>query len=281
MAGRMTYEVKVGGNVASLKKAPRYEPQDPPLYRVTESRNGCVEGWTDRKPFEVSFIIAFAGAVLAVAGYLLYRSEAMTETPRYLIAGVLGLAGAVVILKGIGTISDRRRMRIESERIVTGRTFLWIPFKREVHCKAEHVLCASWKDKRDPRLWHLDACVVLPRPYGGVTFARREGYAQIPTEEAARLKPYETALLEIHEEAKELAAALEVEFKPNFGPGPVPDDLLAFFSAEDLQAARDAHAAEEAAAEAAKEETENESKPVKKPRAPTKTRLPRTKRKGE
>ncbi|MCZ7648727.1 MAG: hypothetical protein M5U26_26300 [Planctomycetota bacterium] len=269
MAGRWAYEVRVGKNVASLKKAPSYDPrQDAPLYRLQEADEGRAEGLTDRVPFEVSFVYLLLGGVLCTAAYLLYRAESMSELARYGGGAVLGLAGLGVVLKGILTIGDRRRMLVESGRIVTSRTVFWIPFKKEIHCKPEHVVCAGHTKKNDPRCWRLDACVVLPRPFGGIPFVRLEGYAEISTDEAARLKTYEVALLEIHEEARKLAEALDVPLKPHFGPGPIPEELAELFGEEAMQAAKAEAAAEEAEAQDAEEpEDEPEARPARaKPR---------------
>lgn len=234
-----TYQVQVGKNVASLKS---YHNPKMPRFRLQELGPGKLSSQTDAKGFEVPFIIIFSSLVLGLVAYLFYTWDKLPPYATITLGSLFAGAGVIILFWGIGTISKRAGVKIDGKDGLLWKRFFWITRKRPLkENKPDYVCCTASLDREIRGCYILDVCLHCPQPVGMLSVTHMKGYAQIPEDKGAQYKPYETALVESHEKAQEIAKELKLELHPNFSGGPVSDVLRKFFDTdEDEEEANDA-----------------------------------------
>ncbi len=230
MSVNFAYEVKVGKNVASLKGYHNKKPR----FKLKHHQKGALTSMTDPKGFEFPFIVIFGGLVLALASYLFYTWDKLPRYATLSLAILLGVAAVATTLYGIGSISAGSGLLIENKEVIYWRRFFWITRRNNLTALGpDYVFCAASLSPQDGSSYILDLCLHFPQPIGMLSVFQLEGYTRIPPEKGAQWKPYETALIEIHERAKQIGAELNLELHPNFSGGPVSDVLRDFFNTEE------------------------------------------------
>ena len=217
MAGNYAYQVQVGKNVASLKAY--HNPKMPRLI-LEEQGPGKLTSQTEPKRFELPFMLVMIGLALGLCSYLFYTWEEMHLYVTYTFAGLF-CAGAVgFIIYGIGIISARTSLRIVDHQATLRKRFFWIT-RRKALGRPDYVICTATLDPRVRSSYFLDVCLHFPQPVGVISVTHVMGYAQIEQAKAVQHKAYETAMIEVHEKAKQIAGEQDIEFRSNFSGGPV------------------------------------------------------------
>lgn len=225
MPASYVYQVKVGKNVASLKAY--HNPKKPRLH-LEHLQEGELSSQTSATSIEIPLLIVVAGLALGVLGYLSFTWGDMSIYLSMPLGLLFSTAGAAVVVHGIGTISARCGFIYKNQQGQYWRRFFWITRRQEAG-RAEYVYCTGTIDPETGASYMLDVCLHYPVPIGPISVAHLRGYTKIPADKGAQYTPYENALFQIHEKAKDIAEKLELPFKPNFSAGPVIAQFADFF----------------------------------------------------
>jgi len=225
MPASYVYDVKVGKNVASLKGY--HNPKKPRLH-LERLEEGALSSRSPAKMFELPFLIVLAGLVLGLLSYQCFTWKNMSIYVTMSLGFLFLIAGAVVVIYGIGAISQRYGFVYENQQGQYWRRFFWIT-RHQKAGRPDHVYCTGTPDPESPGCYFLDVCLHYAAPMGPISVTHVRGYAKIPAEKGAQYTAFENAMIQIHEKAQEIAEKLDLPFKPNFSAGPVSDQLAEFF----------------------------------------------------
>jgi len=230
MPANCVYQVKVGKNVASLKGY--HNPKKRRLH-LEHLQEGELSSQTTATSIEVPLGIVVAGLALGALGYLCFTWNEMSVWLSMPLGFLFSIPAAYVIIYGIGLISARHGFIYKDQQGQYWRRFFWITLRQEAG-QADYVYCTGTIDPETRTSYLLDVSLHYPQPVGPIAVAHLRGYTKIPADKGAQYTPYENALFEIHEKAKDVAEKLELPFKPNFSAGPVIGQFAEFF--KDLEA---------------------------------------------
>jgi len=259
MPANCVYQVKVGKNVASLKGY--HNPKKRRLH-LEHLQKGELSSQTTATSIEVPLGIVVAGLALGALGYLCFTWNEMHIYLSMPLGFLFSIPAAYVVIYGIGLISARHGFTYKNQQGQYWRRFFWITLRQEAG-QADHVYCTGTLDTETRTSYLLDVSLHYPQPVGPIAVAHLRGYTKIPADKGAQYTPYENALFEIHEKAKDVAEKLELPFKPNFSAGPVIGQFAEFFKdleADETKAGKDDESKDKQESEEVNAEEDGESK---------------------
>ncbi len=235
MARAVLYTVHVGKNAASLQP---YSNIKVPRLTIKVEEGSRIEAVTELDGFELPFVIIFVGALLSLLGYLLFTWNKLPDWGQWTLGSLAWLLSLLTILYGLGRITKQTGLRIRSGSTELWRRFFWMT-KSKILQDPKQVICTATRSPEDTTCFTFDLCLTFPKPEGMISILARNGYTQIADNQGARRKPYETVMQEMHEKAAEIADQLEIDLRPTFKGGPIPDGLIKLFKKRGLDLEQD------------------------------------------
>jgi hypothetical protein len=231
MADALVYNTHVGKEVASLKPL---RDANTIRFKTVRLEEGLLEAGTEPEGFEMPFVFIFLGALSGFLSWLSFHWDLVSREVSIGLTIVLGVASFVLIVYGMGRISAGKGLKVGKTRVDFWSRFLWYTRRKVLQGRPRHIVCTATRDPHVRGRFIFDVCLQFPPPHGQISVSNMDGYAQVERERAARCKPYELVLDDVHREAIDMASKLGVKLRPNFGNGPVPDPVRKIFDDEEL-----------------------------------------------